>query len=258
MSADRFARYPSLEGRTVIVTGGASGIGEGFVRAFAANGAKVAFLDLQAEAGQALAGSVAASGAPKPLFLKCDLLDLDALGRALDEARSKLGPAAALINNAADDRRAKFEELTPAEFERMIGVNLRHVFFASQRVIPQMRELGFGSIVNMTSGAWMRGVPDLEAYGAAKAAIVGFTNTLARDVGRAKIRVNAVLPGLVLTEKQRRTWFANEADAQALIERQCIPEPVGAEDVARMVLFLAADDSRLITKQVFVVNGGIL
>jgi len=254
----QFARYPSLEGRTVIVTGGASGIGEAFVRAFAENGARVAFLDLQAPAGEALAESVAASGAPKPMFVRCDLLDLAALREALASVRGQLGPAAVLVNNAADDRRAKFESLAPDEFDRMIGVNLRHVFFASQQVIGQMRELGFGSIVNMTSGAWVRGVADLEAYSAAKAGIVGFTNALARDLGRARIRVNAILPGLVLTEKQRRLWFRTEADAQALIGQQCIPEPVQPEDIARMALFLGADDSHLITKQAFAVNGGII
>lgn len=254
---DRFARYPSLEGRTVIVTGGASGIGEALVRAFADNGARVAFIDIQDDAGKSLAASIAETGTPEPLFQKCDLLDIPALQRALDIVHERLGPAAVLVNNAADDRRAKFEEIVPVEFDRMIGVNLRHVFFAAQHVLPQMRKLGFGSIVNMTSGTWMRGVADLECYSAAKAGIVGFTNSLARDVGKARIRVNAILPGLVLTEKQRRMWFPKPGDADALINLQCIPEAVQVEDIARMALFLAADDSRLITKQVMVVNGGI-
>ena len=253
----RYTRYPSLEGRTVIITGGATGIGEALVRAFAGNGAKVAFLDIQAQAGQALAKAVAATGAPAPLFVECNLLDIDALRKALDDVRAKLGPAAVLVNNAADDRRANFEEVEPAEFDRMMGVNLRHVFFAAQRVLPQMRELGYGSIVNMTSGSWVRGVPNLEAYGAAKAAIVGFTNVLARDVGKANIRVNAVMPGAIMTEKQKQLWFKDQAAIDAMVAQQCLPEPVPAEDVARMALFLAADDSRLITKQVFAVNGGL-
>jgi NAD(P)-dependent dehydrogenase (short-subunit alcohol dehydrogenase family) len=253
----QFARYPSLEGRTVIVSGGASGIGEGFVRAFAGQGTRVAFLDLQEEAGEALAASIAASGAPTPMFVHCDLLDIESLRGALTVVKDLMGPASVLINNAADDRRAPFEQVSPAEFERMIGVNFRHVFFAAQFVLPQMRELGQGSIINMTSGAWMRGVPDLEAYSSAKAAVIGFTSTLARDVGRDRIRVNAIMPGLVLTEKQRRMWWQDDAAIAAHLKQQCIPEPVEADDVARMALFLAADDSRHITKQVFVVNGGI-
>ncbi len=255
---DSFARYPSLAGRVVIISGGASGIGEGFVRAFAANGARVAFLDLQEQTGAALADAVAATGAEKPLFIQCNLLDIPALKAALGEIRAKLGAAAVLINNAADDRRANFEEVTPDEFERMMGVNLRHVFFASQQVIPQMRELGFGSIVNLTSSTWVRGVQNLEAYSAAKAAIVGFTNSLARDVGKWRIRVNALMPGLVLTEKQRRLWWSNQADIDKYLESQCIPDVVEVDDLARTALFLAADDSRLITKQVFVVNGGMI
>jgi NAD(P)-dependent dehydrogenase (short-subunit alcohol dehydrogenase family) len=252
-----FATYPSLAGRVVIISGGASGIGEGFVRAFAANGACVAFLDRQADAGTALVDAVAATGAPKPLFHACDLLDIPALKSGLDDIQRQLGPAATLISNAADDRRTTFADVTPDEFDRMIGVNLRHVFFAAQHVMPQMRERGGGSIINMTSGTWMRGVADLEAYSATKAAVVGFTNSLARDLGKARIRVNAIMPGLVLTEKQRRMWWSDQAAIDKFLETQCIPEPVSVEDVARMALFLAADDSRLITKQVFVVNGGI-
>jgi NAD(P)-dependent dehydrogenase (short-subunit alcohol dehydrogenase family) len=254
---DRFARYPSLEGRTVIISGGASGIGEALVRAFAANGARVAFLDIQDEAAKSLVASVASTGAPEPLFQKCDLLDVPALQLAIDVVRERLGPAAVLINNAADDRRAKFEEVALAEFDRMIGVNFRHVFFAAQRVLPQMRELGFGSIINMTSGTWVRGVPNLEAYGSAKAAIVGLTNILVRDVGKERIRVNAIMPGAILTEKQRQLWFPTQAAIDTMVALQCLPDPVPPDDVARMALFLAADDSRHITKQVMAVNGGL-
>jgi NAD(P)-dependent dehydrogenase (short-subunit alcohol dehydrogenase family) len=254
---DRFARYPSLEGRTVVITGGATGIGEALVRAFAANGAKVAFLDFQVRAGESLAASIAQSGATAPMFVQCDLLDIAAMRGALDVVRDLIGPASVLVNNAADDRRAEFEEVEPDEFDRMMGVNLRHVFFASQRVLPQMRELGHGSIINMTSGSWVRGVPNLEAYGAAKAAIVGLTNVLARDVGKDHIRVNAIMPGAIMTEKQRKLWYHDQAAIDALMAQQCLPEPVPAEDVARMALFLAADDSRFITKQVMAVNGGL-
>jgi NAD(P)-dependent dehydrogenase (short-subunit alcohol dehydrogenase family) len=252
-----FTRYDSLHGRTVVVTGGASGIGEAFVRAFAANGARVAFLDLQADVGAALVQSIGAGAAP-PLFVPCDLTDVAALRVALEQVRATLGPAAVLVNNAANDQRLSFEAVTPAEFDWMIAVNLRHVFFAAQAIVPQMRALGHGSIINLSSVAWMRGVPDLEAYAAAKAAIVGFTNTLARTVGPARIRVNAIAPGAVLTERQRRLWFQDESRIEAARARQCLPDLIAPDDIANLALFLAADDSRLITKQCFSVNGGML
>ena len=188
-----FTRYGSLEGRTVIITGGASGIGACFVRAFVENGAKVAFLDLQSETGAALADSLGECAA-RPLFVPCDLTDTATLRAALSEIRTALGPAAVLINNAANDQRYEFDQITPEQFDRTIAVNFRHVFFASQAIVPQMRELGYGSIINMSSVSWMRGIPLLEAYASAKAAIVGFTNTLARALGPHRIRVNAIAP----------------------------------------------------------------
>jgi NAD(P)-dependent dehydrogenase (short-subunit alcohol dehydrogenase family) len=189
-----FTRYGSLEGRTVIITGGASGIGASFVRAFVENGAKVAFLDQQRETGATLADSLG-EGAARPLFLPCDLADIAALRAALGEIRAAFGPAAVLVNNAANDQRYEFDQITPEQFDRTIAVNFRHVFFAAQAIVPQMRELGYGSIVNMSSVSWMRGIPLLEAYASAKAAIVGFTNTLARALGPHRIRVNAIAPG---------------------------------------------------------------
>lgn len=252
-----FTRYESLKGRTVVVTGGASGIGAAFVRAFAENGARVAFLDLQRDAGAALADALAHDG-EKPLFVPCDVTDIDALRAALDTVRAALGPAAALVNNAANDQRYDFASMTPAEFDRTIAVNFRHVFFAAQAIVPQMRELGYGSIVNMSSVSWMRGIPYLEAYASAKAAIVGFTNTLARAVGKDRIRVNAIAPGMVLTERQRRLWFQDESQIEAGRAQQCLPDLIVPEDIANLALFLAADDSRLITKQCISVNAGVL
>jgi len=252
-----FTHYDSLRGRTVVVTGGASGIGAAFVRAFAANGARVAFLDLQEDAGAALADSIAGE-ADKPMFVPCDLTDVAALRGALDAVRTALGPAAVLVNNAANDQRLDFAAVTPAQFDWMMAVNLRHVFFAAQAVVPQMRELGHGSIVNMSSVAWMRGIPELEAYTAAKAAIVGFTNTLARAVGPSRIRVNAIAPGMVLTERQRLLWFQDESRIETGRAQQCLPDLIAPEDIANLALFLAADDSRLITKQCISVNAGVL
>lgn len=245
-----FTRYDSLNGRTVVITGGASGIGAAFVRAFAENGARVAFLDIQAEAGTALAAELG------QMFVPCDLLDIAALRAALDRAHAALGPAAVLVNNAANDQRYDFAAITPEEFDRTIAVNFRHVFFAAQAVVPQMRDLGHGSIINLSSVSWLRGIPLLEAYASAKAAIVGFTNTLARALGPYRIRVNAIAPGTVLTERQRRLWFPDEAAIAAARAQQCLPDMLAPDDIANLALFLAADDSRLITKQCLSVNAG--
>ena len=245
-----FTRYPSLKGRTVIITGGASGIGASFVRAFGENEAKVAFLDLQEEAGKALASELG------QMFVRCDLTDIDALRQALGEVRAALGSAAVLVNNAANDQRYDFATITPAEFDRTVAVNFRHVFFAAQAVVPQMQELGFGSIINLSSVSWMRGIPLLEAYASMKAAIVGFTSVLARAVGPDRIRVNAIAPGTVLTERQRTLWFPDEAAIEAARAQQCLPDMIAPDDIANLALFLAADDSRMITKQCFSINAG--
>jgi D-xylose 1-dehydrogenase len=250
-----FTCYDSLKGRTVVITGGASGIGAAFVRAFVENGARVAFLDLQEKAGTALADTLGRA-AERPLFVPCDLTDIAALRSALDTVRAALGPAAVLINNAANDQRYDFAAITPTDFDRTVAVNFRHVFFASQAVVPQMRELGHGSIINMLSVSWIRGIPLLEAYASTKAAIVGFTNTLARALGPDRIRVNAIAPGTVLTERQRRLWFQDETAIEAARAQQCLPDMIAPEDIANLALFLAADDSRFITKQCLSVNAG--
>jgi len=249
--------YAGLPGRVVLITGGASGIGAAFVRAFAAQQARVAFLDIDADAGAALVGEVAGECGSAPLFVACDLLDIAALRAAMAEVRAALGDAAVLINNAANDQRQVLSEVTPAEFDWMIGVNLRHVFFAAQAVVPQMQARGGGSIINMSSIAWMRGAPALPAYAAAKAAIVGFTNSLARLVGPDRIRVNAIAPGMVITERQRRLWFPDEQKIAEFRARQAIPDAVTPDDIARLALFLASDESQRITRQCFQVDGGL-
>lgn len=250
-----FTRYASLKDKVVLITGGASGIGEAFVRAFADNGARVAFLDLQQEAGAALADRLAAS-AHKPLFLRCDVTDTNALKAAIDEAHKRLGPASVLVNNAANDQRQVFADVTPEELDKTMAVNFRHVFFASQAVLPQMIALGGGSIVNMSSMAWIAGGAELPGYAAAKAAIVGLTHSLARSAGKHRIRVNAIAPGLVLTEKQKKLWYPTQQDVDRMVALQFIPDIIQPEDIANLALFLASDDSRLITKQTFAVNGG--
>jgi D-xylose 1-dehydrogenase len=245
-----YPTYPDLAGRVVIVTGGASGIGAAFVRAFRANSAHVAFLDVDTSAGEMLAADAGAH------FLPCDLTDLSALRGAIEAIGHEHGSASVLVNNAANDQRQKFEDVDSAEFDWMMAVNFRHVYFASQAVLPQMRVVGRGSIINMSSVAWIAGGPSLQAYSAAKAAIVGFTNSLARDVGADRIRVNAIAPGMVITERQRRLWYPDERRIAEMRARQCLPGPIEPEDIAAAALFLASDTSRAITKQCLVVNAG--
>ena len=249
--------YSGLSGRVVLITGGASGIGAAFVRAFAAQGARVAFLDIDADAGETLVREVAAAVGTTPLFVPCDLLDIDALRTAMTEVRRSLGDAAVLVNNAANDQRQVLAEVTPAEFDWTIGVNLKHVFFAAQAAVPQMQARGGGSIINMSSIAWMRGAPALPTYAAAKAAIVGFTNSLARRVGPDRIRVNAIAPGMVITERQRRLWYPDEQIVTEMRSRQAVPDAVTPEDIASMALFLASDESQRITSQCFRVDAGL-
>jgi len=249
--------YAGLADRVVLITGGASGIGAAFVRAFAAQGSRVAFLDIDTQAGEALAQEVAKASGAAPLFVPCDLLDIDALRAALAKVRGSLGDAAVLVNNAANDQRQVLADVTPADFDWTIGVNLKHVFFAAQAVVPQMQARGGGSIINMSSVAWMRGAPALPVYAAAKAAIVGFTNSLGRKFGADRIRVNAIAPGMVITERQRKLWYPDERQIAEMRTRQAIPDAVTPEDIADMALYLASDASQRITCQCFRVDGGL-
>jgi NAD(P)-dependent dehydrogenase (short-subunit alcohol dehydrogenase family) len=246
---DSFARYPSLKDRVVIVTGGASGIGASMVAHFAAQGARPAFLDFDRENGARVAAETGA------LFLPCDLRDIAALRAALAEARTKLGPATVLVNNAARDDRHGWETVEPEYWDERMHTNLRHQFFCAQAVAPMMQEAGFGSIINMGSVSWMKAQGGMPAYTTAKAAVRGLTRGLARDLGPDKIRVNEVVPGWIFTQRQIEKWVTPEGDAENMA-RQCLKERLYPPDVARMVLWLAADDSRMVTAQHFVVDGG--
>jgi NAD(P)-dependent dehydrogenase (short-subunit alcohol dehydrogenase family) len=250
-----FASYPSLKDRVVLVTGGGSGIGAAIVTAFAGQGAKVAFVDIDVEASEELAASLA-TGSHAPLFIRCDLTDIDALRAAIARIRAKIGPIAVLINNAADDTREPIPDVTPESWDLSMNVNLKHQFFAAQAVHPHMRELGHGSIVNFSSTAWMYGGADFIAYSTAKAGVVGLTNALAREYGRDDIRVNAVAPGAVATERQLRLWYTTE-QASDFVSRQLLHHWLLADELARTTLFLAADDSRMITKQLLIVDAGL-
>ncbi len=251
----KFAVYPSLSDRVVFITGGGSGIGAAMVEAFAEQGARVAFVDIAQEESKALVDRLSRAR-HEPLFIACDLTDISALEAAMAEAGARLGPVEALVNNAANDKRQSAESVEEADWDHAMAVNLKHQFFAARIARRAMREIGGGSIVNFSSTAWMMGMAALSAYSTAKAAVIGLTNSLAREFGPENIRVNAIAPGAVITERQRRLWIS-DADLQLILARQCLAEVLVAEDVARMALFLAADDSRMITKQCFVVDAGI-
>lgn len=254
MSATQTATYPSLAGRTVLVTGGATGIGASFVTQFALQGARVAFLDIDDAGADALLRDLP-TVAHTPLYLRCDVTDLDALQTAIADARAKIGPIAVLVNNAANDARHVFGETTAADFERGVAVNLRHHYFATQAVVGDMRALGGGSVICLGSTGWMIKNAGYPLYAMAKSAVHGLVNGLARELGRDRIRINVLVPGWVITEKQRRLWLDAEGEAQ-IRRSQCLPGYLEADDLARMALFLAADDSCMCTGQDFIVDGG--
>jgi D-xylose 1-dehydrogenase len=255
MSNVTFASYPSLRDRVVLVTGGGSGIGAAIVEQFALQGARVAFLDLAIDCSIELVTNLSARCHHAPLFLPCNLTDIAALQTAVKEITSQLGPLRVLINNAGSDDRHRFEDVTPEYWDQRMNVNLRHQFFAAQAVAPGMKAAGGGSIVNLSSIAWMVPSPDLSVYIAAKSAIIGMTRSIAHELGSANIRVNCVLPGLIVTERQRRLWMSPEYEAEVLA-RQCLKRLLIPEDVARLLLFLAADDSSAITNQAHIIDAG--
>lgn len=248
--------YPDLAGQVVLVTGGATGIGAAHVEAFAATGAKVRFVDIQEQEGEALARAMAGPGRDVR-FIPCDLMDIPRLRTVIEDIGAADGPIFALVNNAAVDQRHAFAEVTEADFDWMMRVNLRHAVFAAQYAAVQMRSLGRGVIVNTSSVAWMRGIKDLELYSAAKAAIIGLTNSLARELGPDRIRVNAVAPGNVPTPRQQALWSNPENDAR-MRALQCLPDPILPMDIAHAAVFLCSDAARMITKQCLVVNAGSL
>ncbi|RWO76358.1 MAG: SDR family oxidoreductase [Mesorhizobium sp.] len=253
----QFATYPSLTDRVVLISGGASGIGADMVRAFVANGARVCFLDVQDGPAEALVRELSGAGRRTPLYLHCDVTDVDALQASVEDVRAKLGPVAVLVNNAADDQRHPVDAVTSEYWDRSFDVNLRHHFFAAQAVHPHMKELGFGSIINFSSIAWRFGADQMVAYATAKGAVVALTRALARSFGSDNIRVNAVEPGAVITERQRQLWFKTQDAIDQTVQRQLIRRVLLGEEIARTVLFLAADDSRMITKQSIAVDAGL-
>lgn len=257
--ATSLARYPSLAGRVVLITGGATGIGATLVEQFAAQGARVGFVDIDAAAGQALAaklsGQAGGPAATPPLFIATDLTDIAALRAAVAQVREAFGPITVLLNNAANDRRHPVDDTTPEAWDAGIAVNLKHQFFAAQAVRADMRAAGGGSIVNFGSISWMLKQGGMPVYTTAKSAVQGLTRSLARDFGPDNIRVNTLVPGWVMTEKQIRLWVDDKA-REDVARGQCINRTLQPQHIASMALFLAADDSAMCTAQDFVVDGG--
>jgi D-xylose 1-dehydrogenase len=254
MTDNSFATFHSLDGMPVIISGGASGIGEGLVREFAAQGSKVGFVDIMAEAGRKLEAELTANG-QTVRFAEVDITDTPAYQAAIRDFEAAHGPALALVNNAANDQRHTLSETTPESWDARIAVNLKHAFFAAQAVAPGMIAAGKGSIVNFGSISWMIMLGELSAYTASKAAMHGMSRSLAKELGQHGIRVNTLVPGWVMTERQLTKWVG--PNENALIDAsQALKGRVYPADVARMALFLAADDSRMISGQDFIVDGG--
>jgi NAD(P)-dependent dehydrogenase (short-subunit alcohol dehydrogenase family) len=251
----QFARYPSLLDRVVLVTGGGSGIGASIVEEFALQGSRVAFLDLNEDASQQLVRTLSERCTHAPVFFPCDLTDIPALQDTLEKVSVRIGPPEVLVNNAGSDDRHDFESVTVDYWDQRMAVNLRHQFFAAQAVAEGMKRKQGGSIINMSSIAWMIPTPRLPVYVTAKAAIVGLTRSLAHELGPSNIRVNCVLPGAIMTERQQRLWMSPEYEAE-LLSRQSLKRHLHPAEVARLVLFLAADDSAGITNQNHVIDAG--
>jgi D-xylose 1-dehydrogenase len=251
----KLATYPSLQDVTVLVTGGASGIGAAMVEQFALQSARVAFLDIAEASAAALIKKLSPAARSEPTFFKCDLTDIADLRSAISKVQAQFGTIKVLVNNAASDDRHKFAEVTPEYWDERMSVNLRHQFFAIQAVAPGMAGAGGGSIINMSSISWMIPSTGLPAYITAKAGIVGLTRTLSRELGGSNIRVNCVSPGAIMTERQRRLWMTPDYLAEIMrcqsIKRELIPE-----DVAKLVLFLSSEESSAVTGQNFVIDGG--
>ncbi|MDB5518791.1 MAG: 3-oxoacyl-ACP reductase [Tardiphaga sp.] len=248
------AIYPDLEGKSVLITGGASGIGASIVRAFARQKAKVGFLDIAREPASRLVEELTATGATV-YFEHCDLTDITALRSAIARIRANIGPVSVLVNNAAHDERHATETVTPEYWDDRIAVNLKHQFFAAQAVLPDMKEAREGAIINFGSVSWMIGQGGMAAYTASKSGILGLTRSLARDFGSFNIRVNAIAPGWIMTERQLEKWVTPEGEAE-ILKSQCLKRKLYPDDISRVVVFLASEEASACTNQQYVVDGG--
>ena len=255
MDTRRPSSYAGLAAKTVFITGGGSGIGAAFTRAFAVHGARVGFVDIADEASRTLIAKMQQETGTAPVFIHCDLRDIAALQTATEKIRMELGDIGVLINNAANDDRHALDQVTPAYWDDRISVNLRHMFFAAQAVVPQMKRLGRGAIINLGSIIWRLKQTGLPVYNVTKASITGLTRVLAREFGPFGIRVNTLSPGAVWTERQTRLWHTPEFEKEVMAG-QCLKMRVLPDDIANMALFLASDDAEKCTAQDFIVDAG--
>lgn len=247
------AIYPSLKDRTVVVTGGGSGIGEAIVRGFVGQGARVGFIDIDAEVSKKLLASLPAGS--RVHFEHADLRDIERLRAAIAGIRDALGPITVLVNNAARDDRHAIADVTPEYWDDRVAVNLKHQFFCAQAVAGDMKAAGGGAIVNMGSVSWVIGQGNMPCYTTSKSAVQGLTRALARDLGPDNVRVNSILPGWIMTQRQQDLWLTPESEAE-LMQRQCVKRKLVPDDIANVVLFFAADDSGACTNQNYIVDGG--
>ena len=250
-----FPIYPDLKNKTVLITGGGSGIGASFVEAFARQGSRVAFIDIQEDASQELASKLNSEDFP-PIFINCDLTDIVALKKSVKQIEHDFGAVRVLVNNAANDQRHEPEDVTPEYWEERLKLNLNHHFFASQAVQPEMAKAGGGSIINMGSISWHMALEFMPAYTTAKAAIEGLTVSLARSYGKHHIRVNCIVPGQVWTPRQIRDILTPEYE-KFMNEKQCVPGRILPEDVAQLALFLGSDAGRMCTRRNFFIDAGL-
>ena len=250
------ASYPSLKDKVVLITGGASGIGETIVENFLQQGSKVVFFDKEKELGLKLVSKLNNYNY-KAIFKECDLVNIEDLKSKINQIREEVGLISILVNNAANDERHDIDSVTPEYWDNRMNVNLRHYFFATQSAYKDMKKLGKGTVVNIGSFSWMLGQGGMPGYTTAKSAIMGLTRTIARDLGIYNIRVNCVVPGWIITERQKKLWLTPEIEKQQL-ERQCIKRMLEPNDIAKPVLFFASDQSSGCTAQNYVVDGGIV
>jgi NAD(P)-dependent dehydrogenase (short-subunit alcohol dehydrogenase family) len=254
---DAVARHPDLAGRSVLITGGGTGIGAALTAGFAAQGAKVAFIDIAEAESKALAEEISASAAHPVTYLNADLCEIEAVRAAVDAAAQATGPMSVLVNNAAWDDRHDIDTVTEDYWDKNQAINLKQMFFVTQAALPHLRAAGGGAIINFSSISYLLNMGDLPSYAAAKAGIVGLTKSLAGRLGPEGIRVNAILPGMIVTERQRHLWLTEEG-IETTVARQCLKRPLVAEDMVGPCLFLASHAAASMTAQTMIVDGGLL